>query len=175
MTVRKMIFLLLFCLPLTAMAQSLAEKVASNYEGKKGYTSINISKSMFKMLSRVKTTDPEYQDLQKFVSHLNGIKILIQEDAQTNTFKNDLASLANSLIKNGYEELMNINEEGNVISFKTFEKNNRIQELVMSITGEDTVLMIISGNFLLDELTSISDEINIGGMDQVKKLKTDKK
>lgn len=175
MTVRKMIFLLLFCLPLTAMAQSLAEKVVSNYEGKKGYTSINISKSMFKMLSRVKTTDPEYQDLQKFVSHLNGIKILIQEDAQTNTFKNDLASLANSLIKNGYEELMNINEEGNVISFKTFEKNNRIQELVMSITGEDTVLMIISGNFLLDELTSISDEINIGGMDQVKKLKTDKK
>ena len=175
MTVKKMIFLLLFCLPLTAMAQSLAEKVASNYEGKKGYTSINISKSMFKMLSRVKTTDPEYQDLQKFVSHLNGIKILIQEDAQTNTFKNDLASLANSLIKNGYEELMNINEEGNVISFKTFEKNNRIQELVMSITGEDTVLMIISGNFLLDELTSISDEINIGGMDQVKKLKTDKK
>ena len=79
------------------------------------------------------------------------------------------------MTKNGYEELMNINEEGNIISFKTLEKNNRIRELVMSITGEDTVLMIISGDFLLDELTSISDNVNIGGMDQVKKLKSKKK
>jgi len=175
MGLRKIVFLLLFCLPLTTIAQSLAEKVASNYEGKKGYTSVNISKSMFKMLSRIKTTDPEYKDFQKFISNLEGIKILIQEDEETNTLKNDLVSLAHSLTKNGYEELMNINEEGNIISFKIRENNNRIRELVMSITGEDTVLMIISGNFLLDELTSISDNINIGGMEQVTKLKNKKK
>jgi len=175
MRLKKIIYLLLLCLPLTAMAQSLAQKVASDYEGKKGYTTVSISKSMFKMLSRIKTTDPEYKDFQKFLSNLEGIKILIQEDAKTNTLKNDLTSLAHSLTKNGYEELMNINEDGNIISFKTLEKNNRIRELVMSITGEDTVLMIISGNFLLDELTSISDNVNIGGMDQVKKLKNKKK
>src|SRR5690554_3903547 len=122
MGLRKIVFLLLFCLPLTTIAQSLAEKVASNYEGKKGYTSVNISKSMFKMLSRIKTTDPEYKDFQKFISNLEGIKILIQEDEETNTLKNDLASLAHSLTKNGYEELMNINEDGNIISFKTLEK-----------------------------------------------------
>lgn len=175
MRLKKIIYLLLLCLPLTSMAQSLAQKVASDYEGKKGYTTVSISKSMFKMLSRIKTTDPEYKDFQKFLSNLEGIKILIQEDAKTNTLKNDLALLAHSLTKNGYEELMNINEDGNIISFKTLEKNNRIRELVMSITGEDTVLMIISGNFLLDELTSISDNVNIGGMDQVKKLKNKKK
>lgn len=175
MGLKKIVLLLLFCLPLTAMAQSLAEKVASNYEGKKGYTTVNISKSMFKMLSRIKTTDPEYKDFQKFISNLEGIKILIQEDAETNTLKNDLVSLAHSLTKNGYEEVMNINEEGNIISFKIRENNNRIRELVMSITGEDTVLMIISGNFLLDELTSISDNLNIGGMEQVTKLKNKKK
>lgn|SRR5690606_3780850 len=175
MGLKKIVLLLLFCLPLTAMAQSLAEKVASNYEGKKGYTTVNMSKSMFKMLSRIKTTDPEYKDFQKFISNLEGIKILIQEDAETNTLKNDLVSLAHSLTKNGYEEVMNINEEGNIISFKIRENNNRIRELVMSITGEDTVLMIISGNFLLDELTSISDNLNIGGMEQVTKLKNKKK
>lgn len=175
MRLKKIVFLLLLCFPLTTMAQSLAQKVASDYEGKKGYTSVSISKSMFKMLSRIKTTDPEYASFQKFLSNLEGIKILIHEDAKTNTLKNDLTSLAHSLTQNGYEELMNINEEGNIISFKTLEKNNRIRELVMSITGEDTVLMIISGNFLLDELTSISDNVNIGGMDQVKKLKNKKK
>lgn len=175
MKLKKIIILLLLCLPITSMAQSLAQKVASNYEGKKGYTSVSISKSMFKMLSKIKTTDPEYASFQKFLSNLEGIKILIQEDAKTNILKNDLASLAQSLHKNGYEELMNINEEGNIISFKTLEKNNRIKELVMSITGDDTILMIISGNFLLDELTSISESVNIGGMDHVKKLKTTKK
>jgi|SRR5690554_1605739 len=175
MKLKQILFLLIICLPLSAMSQSLAEKLASNYEGKKGYTSVNISKSMFKMLSRISTTDPEYKDFQNFLSNLEGVKILIQEDAKNNALKNDLTSLAHSLTKNGYEELMNINEEGNIISFKTLEKNNRIRELVMSITGEDTVLMIISGDFLLDELTSISDNVNIGGMDQVKKLKSKKK
>src|SRR5690606_22521724 len=175
MGLKKIVLLLLFCLPLTAMAQSLAEKVASNYEGKKGYTTVNMSKSMFKMLSRIKTTDPEYKDSQKFISNLEGIQILIQEDAETNTLKNDLVSLAHSLTKNGYEEVMNINEEGNIISFKLRQSNCRSGELVMRSRGEDTVLMIISRNLLLDELTSISDNLNMRGMEPVTKLKKKKR
>ncbi len=175
MKLKKIIFLLLLCLPLTVMSQSLAQKTATNYEGKKGYTTVNISKSMFKMLSRIKTTDPEYQNFQKFLSNLEGFKILVEEDAKNKTFKNDLSLLAQSLSKKGYEELMSINEDGNNISFKVLEKNNRIRELVMSITGEDNVLMIISGDFILDDLISISDSVNIGEINQVKKLKDKKK
>lgn len=170
----KLIILLLILTPLTAISQTISQNIVSKYEGKKGYTSVTISKAMFKMLAKVKTTDPDYTTFQKFLNNLDGIKILIQEDSNTNNLKNDILSLSGSLNKLGYEEIMKINEEGNIISFKTFEKNNRIQELVMSITGEDTVLMIISGNFLLDELNSASDNVTISGMNHVKKLKNKK-
>lgn len=170
------IILILMVIPFTGYCQlSAAQKIAGNYEGKKGFTTVNISKSMFKMLSRIKTTDPEYKEIQKFATHLEGIKIVIQEDAKGNTFKNELSALSKSLLNSGYEELMSVNEEGNVISFKALEKNNRISELVMSIVGEDTVLIIISGNFLLEELTDITGNINLGGMDKVQKLKNRKK
>src|SRR5690554_3897029 len=101
MKLKQILFLLIICLPLSAMSQSLAEKLASNYEGKKGYTSVNISKSMFKMLSRISTTDPEYKDFQNFLSNLEGVKIFIKENAKNNGVKNDLTLVGHLLTKKG--------------------------------------------------------------------------
>lgn len=160
-------------LPVWGWAQgSPAQQWIRSFEGKNGVTTVSISSTMFKMLSKINSQDPEYKEISRFASKLQDFKIVVVEDEdKKSTARSEFNRLAGKLPFNGYEELMSVNEGGNRIIFRVLERNDHIQELIMTITGEDQVIMFIKGDFALSELTRISDNMNITGMNKVKKLK----
>lgn len=225
-----LVFVLACC---SASAQeSPAQKWVRTLEGQPGITTISISRPMFRLLSRIKSNDPDYQKIARFSSRLEDFKIMVIEDdkamsekdrqrvaeaqrqaqkiiekarlqiEQQRASEKERAALlekaramanegvekarrisGNAALKErfsymvgnsalqGYEDLMTINEEGNHIAFRIMEKDDRIRELIMTITGSDNLLMLIKGDFTLNELSEISDDMNISGMNKFKKLK----
>lgn len=166
------VFLLL--LPLFSEAQlSTAQKWVSSFEGRPGVTVVSISRAMFKMLSKLKPSDPGYQDVVRFASRLQEFKIIVADNDDP---KNKAASAElNRLIGNAslpqYEELMSVSDGGSRIVFQVLEQDDHIRELLMRITGSEQVILFIKGDFKLAELTDISGDMNISGLNKVQKLK----
>ena len=170
-----MLIVILMLLPAVAMAQeSPVQRWVRSFEGKNGITTVSISSAMFKLLSKVSSSDPEYKDIVRFASKLQEFKIVVVDDEDQKakaSGRNEFSKLVSGAPLGSYDELMSINESGNHIVFRVLEKNDRILELVMTITGTDQVIMYIKGDFKLNELTEISDAVNITGMNKIKKLK----
>lgn len=170
-TKNTLLVILLVVLPFLSMAQdSPAQKFIKGYDGKEGFTTVSISKAMFRMLSKVKSDDPDYQVIARIASKLEDFKILIYE-AKDVKIAAGFTQLVKTLKNNNYEDLMSVNEGENHIAFSVVERNNRIRELVMTITGEENLVMLIKGDFLLDELVAIANDMNIAGMNKIQQIK----
>lgn len=161
-------------LPLLAAAQeSPVQKWLHSFEGRNGITTVSITSAMFKLLSKINSSDPDYQDIVRFASKLQDFKIVLVEEEAVGkaAVKNDFNRLISSAPLDNYEELMSIKESNSQIVFRVLQKDNHIRELIMTIAGNDQAIIFIKGDFRLNELTSISDNMDITGMDQIKKLK----
>lgn len=163
--------LVLLYMPLPASAQSPSLDFVKKYESRQGITLISISPYMFRLMSRLESSDPDYKDVKAFSSQITSFMILIDENGGETRMAQELRLLQASLEKAGYQDLMTIKDDTESIRFQIIEKNGRIQEFVMSIAGSDeSMVMILSGNFNLDDLLNISGDMNIEGMDKVKEL-----
>ncbi|WP_118973880.1 DUF4252 domain-containing protein [Taibaiella koreensis] len=170
----KIILLILLLLPVLASAQeSPAQKWLHSFEGRSGITTVSITSAMFKLLSKISSSDPEYQDIVRFAAKLQDFKIVLidSDDPKKAPAKAEFNRLLSSAPLSQFEELMSIRESDNHIVFRVMQRNNHIQELIMTISGDDQAIIFIKGDFKLNELTQISDDMNITGMDKIKKLK----
>jgi hypothetical protein len=81
----------------------------------------------------------------------------------------------------GLEELMRINDKGQNIKImiKSGAKDSQIRELLMFIEGSgkgnETVLMSLTGNFDLNEISLLTDKMNLPGGSDLKKATKGKK
>jgi hypothetical protein len=80
----------------------------------------------------------------------------------------------------GLEELMRVNDNGRNIKIlvKSGTTETQIRELLMFIDGgkgEDTVLMSLTGNFDLNEVSVLTDKMRFPGGDDLKKATKRKK
>jgi len=174
--IRHILAAVFLLLPAIVWAQeSPAQKWIKTFDGRPGITTVSISRTMFKMLSKIKSSDPDYQVIARFASRLQDFKIMVidDDDPKINNARarTEFIRLVNTASLGSYEDLMTINEGGNHIAFRILQHDDRIQELIMTITGSDNVVMLIKGDFTLNELTEISDDMNISGMSKLKKLK----
>lgn len=80
----------------------------------------------------------------------------------------------------GLEELMRISDKGkNVkISVKSGATDSQVKELLMFIEGsgkEESVLMSLTGNFDIDELSALTEKMNLPGGEELIKAGKGKK
>lgn len=80
----------------------------------------------------------------------------------------------------GLEEFMRVNENGRNIKIlvKSGITDSQIRELLMFVEGaknDDTVLMSLSGNFDLNEISILTDKKRIPGGDDLKKATKNKR
>ena len=86
-----------------------------------------------------------------------------------------MRATADKYIKSsGLEELMRISESGRNIKIlvKSGAKDSQVRELLMFIEGakgDDTVLMSLTGDFDLNEISTLTDKMRIPGGDDLKK------
>lgn len=146
---RTYIITLLFCLcSLFTYAQ---DSFFDRFADMDKVTSVYISKAMLSLMPDMKA---EGVNIGGVASKLDNIQILSCENPSV------IAKLKKELQyinpKNGYEELMRVNSEGEKTSIYLKQKNNEKKEFVLinSKEGEFTII-VITGNISLEEMKGI--------------------
>lgn len=161
----------------TFFAQSTFDK----FDGLDDVTSIIVNKKMFELMSKVKVdaSDKESQQYMNLIKKLENLKVFTTSSVRVTS---DMKLTADKYIKTGgLEELMRINDNGKNIKIlvKSGSNDSQIKELLMFIEGgskdNPTVLMSLTGNFDLNEISVLTDKMKIPGGDDLKKATKGKK
>ncbi len=173
-TRNKIILIVLMFSAQGLVAQDAIEKYFSAYASDPSFTSIVISSKMFELFAKMDTSDPENKKVKEAIGGLKGIRILSSEQGQGTPVKN--VNQAIGKIGKEFELLMSIDESNEKVRFYIREEGDKINELLMIVTGkEELFLMSLTGNIDLSKMSSLSKNMNIGGMNYLQNLdKNDK-
>ena len=127
---------------------------------------------MFSLLSKMKVEDKETQQYVNLIKKLENLKVFA---TQSDSKAEEMKATAEKYLKTaGMEELMRITDKGKSVKIyvKSGATDSQIKELLMFIDGsgnEETVLMSLTGNFDLDELSVLTEKMKLPGGEDLKK------
>ena len=166
---KKIIVIVLFALmPSAVFSQSAFDK----FDGRESVTTVIVNKKMFEMIAKMKmdTKDKETQQYLDLVKKLSSLKVFTTEDKKTSA---EMKTAVDGYLKSTtLEELMRVSEgKSNIrIYVKSGATVDTVKELLMFIDGDgQTVLMSLTGNFMLDDLSVLTDKMNLPGGPELKK------
>ncbi len=171
-----MIALVMFPMMVSAQSSSI-DKLFDKYSGQDGFTSINISKSMFAFFAKLEgIEDDEFNKMQEVIDNLDGLKILSCDSRNSQRLGDFRKGIDNMLKSNKFEELMVMKENNNEVKFMIKNEGDDIVELIL-IAGEDDDLAVISffGKIDLAAISKLSKTVKINGMDHLQGLDKYKK
>lgn len=152
------------------------DSIFDKYDGLDNVKSIIVNKKMFEMMSKVKMDgkDKEAQQYVNLIRKLDNLKVFTTSSNRT---ANDMKITVDKYLKSSnLDELMRISDGGkNVkIFIKSGKTDSQVKELLMfiqgaDIKGDDTVLMSLTGDFDLNEISTLTNKMNIPGGDVLKK------
>jgi hypothetical protein len=151
------------------------QTVFDKFDGVDQVSSILVTKKMFQMMGNVKmdTKDKEVQSYLNLIKKLDNLKVFTTSNSK---MKADLKATSEKyLVSAGLEELMRVKDgtQHVRISVKSAGNENQIKELLMLIedsgASNETVLMSLTGNFNLNELSVLTDKMNLPGGNALKK------
>jgi Domain of unknown function (DUF4252) len=149
-----------------------AQTVFDKFDNQDDITSIIVNKKMFSLLSKVDAKDKESQQYLNLIKKLDNLKVFVTGSDKK---ASDMKATAEKYLKSsGMDELMRINEKGKNVKIyvKSGASDSQVKELLMFIEGsgkEESVLMSLTGNFDLDELSALTDKMNLPGGEELKK------
>lgn len=151
-----------------------AQAAFDKFDGQDDVTSIIVNKKMFELMSKVKmdASDKQAQQYLNLIKKLDNLKVFTTKSTRV---ENEMKAATDKYIKTaGLEELMRINENGRNIKImvKSGANDSLVKELLMFIEGakdNDTVLMSLTGNFDLNEISVLTDKMRIPGGDDLKR------
>ena len=157
-----------------------AQAAFDKFDGQDDVTSIIVNKKMFDLMSKVKVdaSDKETQQYLNLIKKLDNLKVFTTKSTRV---EGEMKVAAEKYIKTAnLEELMRVNDSGKNIKIlvKSGAKDSQIRELLMFIEGaknDDTVLMSLTGDFDLSEISILTDKMRIPGGDDLKKATKGKK
>jgi hypothetical protein len=160
--------------PLLIAAQNTAvDELFDKYAGKEGFTTVYVSKNLFKMISDIELDDPETEEL---VDNLETIKILAADDYENTEGINFYDEIIRNLPVDEYEELLMVKESDQDIKFLVREKDGIIKELLLVVGGiDDNVLISIIGDIDLKKISKISKSMHGSSLEYLEKLEKDEK
>lgn len=162
---------------------SWAQNAFDSFENEKDVTSVVVTKNMFKLLSKMdlNSTDPEAQEYLKMVNDLDDIKIFTTDNPAV-AQKMDAAVSKYVTGSKNLGELMRVKDDGKNIKFYSKEGKNEnfVSELLMHLDGmvdgkPTTVIMSITGNIDLKQISKLTQDLKIPGSDQLKNIDKNKK
>lgn len=157
-----------------------AQGAFDKFDGQDDVTSVIVNKKMFEMMSKVKVdvSDKEMQQYHRLIKKLDNLKVFTTKSARVEA---EMKATAERYMKTAnLEELMRVNDNGRSIKIlvKSGAKDTQIRELLMFIDGgkgEDSVLMSLTGDFDLNEISVLTDKMRFPGGDDLKKATKGKK
>ena len=149
------------------------QSVFDKFDGQEEVSTIIVNKKMFEMMSKVKANDKETQQYVNLLKKLDNLKVFITSSSKQTA---EMRATADKYLKTaGMDELMRISDGGkNVkIYMRSGANDSIVKELFMFIEGNakdnETVLFSLTGNFNLDEISALTEQMNLPGGDNLKK------
>lgn len=163
------ISLLLVALAGTISAQSAIDRIFDKYAGQDGYTTVVINSFMFKFLSNIETSDPEYESFKSATKGIESIRILTQDGKGSRAFGKELLQI---LPRDEYEELMVVKESDEEVVFLVKEEGDKIVEflLIVSGNGDEDALIAITGIIDLESIASLTSGMDLPAMENLEGL-----
>ena len=166
----KKIFLSLLFLVVTNV--TFSQSVFDKFEDQEKIRTVIVNKKMFSLLSKMKVEDKETQQYVNLIKKLENLKVFA---TQSDSKAEEMKATAEKYLKTaGMEELMRITDKGKSVKIyvKSGATDSQIKELLMFVDGsgtEETVLMSLTGNFDLDELSVLTEKMKLPGGEDLKK------
>jgi alpha-acetolactate decarboxylase len=174
---KSVVVLVIMLLPTFFFGQAAFDK----FDGQDDVTSVIVNKKMFQMMGSVKmdNKDKETQQYLNLIKKLDNLKVFTTNSTRVTA---EMKATSEKYMKSaGLEELMRVNDNGkNIkISVRSGSNDSQIKELLMfmegSSKGNETVLMSLTGDFDLNEISVLTDKMKIPGGDELKKATKGKK
>ncbi len=171
-------------LPLSGMAQDIFDKYNDNSD----VTYVSIKPKMFQMIAKmgINVDDPEAKAYMDMVSSITSFKTIVTDNK---TISADITKWVKSR-SSSLEELMEVKDEGAHVKFyvKEGKDSNHVKELLIyvnginkvmkesvEINGEqrriETVVVSLTGDINLNEISKLTDKMNIPGGNHLEKKK----
>ena len=169
------LIVLISVFPLLVFSQhSSVNKLFEKYAEKDGFTTVYISKNLFKMVGEMDLDDPEVDGL---VDNLETIKILASDSEFNNESNlNFYEEIMGELPIEEYDELLVVKEKDQDVKFLSKEKNGIITELLLVVGGKDNnALICITGNIDLKHISKLASSMEGTGMEYLEKLEEEEK
>lgn len=147
-------------------------KFFSKYMEDDNFSRVYISPKMMQMAggflkSSGESSDKEAQELGELISKVRGIRILSAEKINGKQLYDEAMG---TLMRNKYEDLMDVADKSSNTKFMVREENGRIMELLMiSGSSESFTLLSMLGNFTYQDLNILADKTNMPGMKEYSK------
>jgi hypothetical protein len=163
--------LLVFLVSTVMFGQSVFDK----FDGQEEVSTIIVNKKMFEMMGKVKmdSNDKEAQQYLNLIKKLDNLKVFVTSNSKITS---EMRAAADKYLKTAsLEELMRVSDGGkNVqIYMRAGAKESEVRELFMFMEGgpkdKETVLLSLTGNFNLDEISALTEKMNLPGGDDLKK------
>ncbi|MCB0398138.1 MAG: DUF4252 domain-containing protein [Winogradskyella sp.] len=179
------VIIALILAPMLSGAQSIFDK----YEDMSEVTSIVVTQKAFRMLATIDldVDDPEAKEFMEMVKKITGLKVFTTGDEKIST---DMKATVDKYLKSSdLEELMRIKDGEQTVKFyvKEGKDENHVKELLMFVTGLkeltegqdieingkkreiETVLLSLTGDIDLRQVSKITNQMDIPGGEQLKK------
>lgn len=147
-----------------------AQTAFDKFDGQDDVTAVVVNKKMFKMMGEVK--NKESQQYLNLIKKLDNLKVFTTQSTRVTS---EMKATSDKYIKSaGLEELMRVTEKGQNIKIlvKSGATETHVKELLMFIEGSgknETVLMSLTGDFDLNDISLLTDKMNLPGGDDLKK------
>ena len=158
--------------PFLSQAQSFGE-----YADMKGVSSMVMTSEMFKLLADIdfESTDPEVKRYIQLIENLEDIKVLTTQDASIS--KKMEADVNSYLSSASMSKLMSFKDDGKEVNIysKPGSKKGAVSQLFMFLKGMEegepiTVIMSITGDIDLKEVSKLAQDLEVPGADQLEKV-----
>ncbi|MGM8362161.1 DUF4252 domain-containing protein [Flavobacterium sp. ARAG 55.4] len=151
------------------------QTVFDQFDGQEEIVSVIVNKKMFELMSKVKVdaSDKETHQYLKLIQNLDNLKVY----STTNTAAaQKMRDAADNYIKTAaLEELKKVNENGKQVTIDVKRSGNQLKEFLMFIDDDAnginrSVLMSLTGLFNLNDISILTDKMQIPGGTELKKL-----
>ena len=137
------------------------------------FTVVSVSPKMFSLVSKISTDDEDWEKFREVVGDLNGLRVLTSD-----SISNGVALYKEALSKvptGEYSELLTVRDGQENVRIWIKDKGNIIDELLLLVGSPDEfVLLSLTGKIDLDKISNLTKGLNVKGVEQLEKNKTDK-
>lgn len=177
-------FLALAFISVSSYSQSIFDK----FEDMEGVGSVILNQKMFRMLATmgVDSDDPDTQEFIDMASNITSFKVFTADNA---SIAADMKTTVNKYLKSkSLEELMRVKKDGQTVKFyvKEGKDENHVKELLMFVSGLkeitknsdieingkkpeiESVIMSLTGDIDLRQVSKIADKMDVPGGEQLK-------